>query len=201
MNCTIAWIILQYLRLVRESTGDSQACSHARSLTRTLACSHARSHTRMHTHTHTLVLLLSLSFSLSQSHIHRGGYLPHCIQSDFKNAVEIRLRVHSATFVVWPSTLGLMRDAWCVMRDAWCVMRDAWCVMRDAWHSWDVALIHMWYDSFICVPWLIHTCAMTHLNVWHYSLVQSGENASNRTSPSAKETLILGLFCRERPIS
>ena len=30
---------------------------------------------------------------------------------------------------------------------------------------------HVWHDSFICVPWLIHMCAMTHSYVCHDSFI------------------------------
>jgi len=30
---------------------------------------------------------------------------------------------------------------------------------------------YVWHATFICVPWLIHMCAMTHSYVWHDSFI------------------------------
>ena len=35
---------------------------------------------------------------------------------------------------------------------------------------------YVWHDSFICVPWLIHMCAMTHSYVCHDSFMQVKSN-------------------------
>jgi len=43
------------------------------------------------------------------------------------------------------------------------------------WVLWKMGLIRMWdmthsyvcYDSFICMPWLIHMCMLCHSHVWH----------------------------------
>jgi len=48
-----------------------------------------------------------------------------------------------------------------------------------AWHTHayvtscmcDLAHLHVWYDWFVCVTWLIRMCAITHSCVWHDSFV------------------------------
>jgi hypothetical protein len=35
----------------------------------------------------------------------------------------------------------------------------------------DVTHSYVWHDSFVCVTWLIRICAMTHSHVWHDSFV------------------------------
>ena len=35
----------------------------------------------------------------------------------------------------------------------------------------DMTHLHMWHDSLIHVTWLIHTCDTTHLHMWHDSLI------------------------------
>jgi len=38
-------------------------------------------------------------------------------------------------------------------------------------HTCDMTHSYVWYDSFICVTWLIHTCDVTHAYVWHDSFI------------------------------
>ena len=60
-----------------------------------------------------------------------------------------------------------------VCRDSF-ISVTCWCRELESWqHICDVTWQHIPYipptcrhDSFTCVPWLIHTCAVTHSHVW-----------------------------------
>ena len=38
-------------------------------------------------------------------------------------------------------------------------------------HMCDMTRSHVWYDTFICVTWLMHMCDVTRLHVWHDSSI------------------------------
>ena len=42
--------------------------------------------------------------------------------------------------------------------------------VRESVYMRDLTHLYMWYDSFICVTWLIHMWDMTHSYVWHASI-------------------------------
>jgi len=101
-----------------------------------------------------------------------------------------------------------------------CVCHDSFhsCVCHDSFHScvchlnpcfpnWRVSTLmmrfqlvyysHVCHDSFMCVPWLIHVCAMTHscvchLNPWFPNWRGSGYGVAT----IGMLNKIIGLFCR-----
>jgi len=76
---------------------------------------------------------------------------------------------------VWRCHLDVTYDTTCLSR-CWlntstfipnvCKVLTESCPSRvDATH------VNVWHDSFICVPRLIHMCAMTHSYLWHDSFI------------------------------
>ena len=52
-----------------------------------------------------------------------------------------------------------------------CICYESFICMPWLLHMCDVTHSYAWRDSFICVPWLIHMRDVNHLYVWHDSFI------------------------------
>jgi len=79
----------------------------------------------------------------------------------------VALLHHSARRVL---RIYMCSRVWRVWRDSFRCMTWLICV---PWliHMCAMTHSHVWHDSFRCMTWLIHMCAMTHSYVWHNSVI------------------------------
>jgi len=108
--------------------------------------------------------------NMNEAYHTRGCALSSMLVSHVPHINESRLVCEWVMSHIWMSHIPRMKESCPKYK---CVMSQIW--MRHVPHMNEAhpSMTPQWHDLFICVPWLIHMCVMTHSYIHDSTVMQS----------------------------